>query len=142
MKIAGEIEKGTETGSDLTVQYLTPFRTRNDVMSSDIRGLRRMMAIRAGEVMGDTNTNFGSNYVGVFYDTSLWLKVRAMPIWKELENRGMEEKVIPIGYASDVIPLEGADFSWYRVPETVDIDVSGRPKINIPPLMEICHRML
>lgn len=133
MKIAGEIEKGTETGSDLTVQYMTPFRTRNDVMSSDIRGLRRMMAIRAGEVMGDTNTNFGSNYVGVFYDTALWLKVRAMPIWRELEARGMEEKVIPVGFASDVIPLEGADFSWYRVPETIDIDVSGRPKINIPP---------
>ncbi len=130
-KIANEIEKGTPVGSDMTVRYLTPFRSTADVMGSEPASIRA--AYRANEVMGDANTNFGSNYIGVFYDTSLWLKVRAMPIWRELEARGMEEKVIPVGYASDVIPLEGADFSWYRVPETLDIDSTGRPKINITP---------
>ena len=131
-KIAQEIEKSTPVGSDMTVQYMAPFRSVSDVRSMDVKALRTFGNKRTGEVMGDGNSGFGSNYVGVFYDTSLWLKLRAMPIWRELEARGMEEKVIPVGYASDVIPLEGADFSWYRVPETVDVDVTGRPKINIP----------
>lgn len=129
--IARSMEQGTPVGTDMTVQYLTPFRSTADVMSTDLDYLRRHA--RSNEVMGDTNTGYGSNYVGVYYDTSLWLKVRAMPIWRQLEARGMEEKVIPVGYASDVIPLEGADFTWYRVPETVDVDATGRPKINITP---------
>jgi hypothetical protein len=132
-KIGDEMEKGTVTGADPTVRYMSPFRSASDVRSMDIKALRGLYSRRANEVMGDGNTGFGSNYVGVFYDTALWLKVRAMPIWRQLEARGMEEKVIPVGYSSDVIPLEGADFSWYRVPETVDVDATGRPKINITP---------
>jgi hypothetical protein len=87
---------------------------------------------RAGDVNAASITGYGEEWVGVFYEDSLWETVRFAPIWQTMRELGLNEKDIPRGYASNVIPIEGDDPTWYVVPETTTISADGTPKVNVP----------
>ena len=84
------------------------------------------------DVMGSDVTSYGDEWVAVFYEQSLWESIRIAPVWEAMRAKGLNEKAVPRGYESDVIPIEGADPTWYLVSQTANLSASGYPEVNIP----------
>jgi len=88
---------------------------------------------RADELMGSTVAGQGDEWVGVFYSSMLWGKVRHANIMERLIAGGMLVMEVPQGHESVVVPTEGADPTWYKAQVSHDVDAVGRPTIdNIP----------
>ncbi len=94
--------------------------------------LRSTIAQRADEVMNTEQTEFGAEWVGESFESTLWEKVRDETIWNDLVARGMEQVTIPRGSSKTTVPLEGADFVFYRPGQTTDVDITNRPDRNTP----------
>ncbi len=76
-------------------------------------------AIKAAtDPMYTGGSGIGSDWVGTAYSTALWEKIRA--------NTNVVAKipseVIPDGYSNETYPIEGADVTWYKVPEVTTND--------------------
>lgn len=74
-------------------------------------------AIKSDEVMQQDLTSYGDEWVGVGYGSRLWEQIRTDPS-PVLNKLPMTE--IPQGYETFYDPTEGADPTWYKVPETTD----------------------
>jgi HK97 family phage major capsid protein len=85
--------------------------------------------IKANEVQYSTLSGFGDEWVGVEYSTSLWGSIRQNTFVIDL----LRQINIPQGAESVVLPLEGADPTWYKVPQTTAINATtGRPDATVP----------
>lgn len=122
---------GDIIGREVANSSIFPFRNDSDVRNH--RFTQGGFPATRAQVDASGNTGFGSDYVGVHYDNELWLIIRAAPIYQSMVAMGMAERVIAQGYGADVIPLEGSDLMFYRVPETLTFDMTGRPVVSIPP---------
>lgn len=129
-KVAHEIEANAPIANDYTVRSFFPYRNRDDVSRSQFK------AIRANELVHTGQANYGAEWVGVYYETDLWLTVRQAAVWQLLEGKGMNVRDIPRGYNTDVIPIESADPTWYKVGETTAVDATNRPAIGVTPSKE------
>lgn len=111
-KAASEVQRGNMS---VEVRSSLPFRTNPDqVMATNIAG-------------------YGQEWVGKLYSTDLWESVRqGSELISRMTAKGMMERQIPFGTASDVIPLEGADPTWRVAPELSATDGTiGAPKSKI-----------
>jgi hypothetical protein len=102
----------------------------NSHAESAVRSLRYAVGSNAtrADIMGSDVTGYGDEWVGVFYEETLWEKIRIAPIWETLRAKGLNEKAVPRGYESATIPLEGADPTWYKVAQAANISASGLPE--------------
>lgn len=72
----------------------------------------------ATDPMYTGGSGIGSDWVGTNYSTALWEKIRAST--RVVAN--IPSVVIPDGYSSETFPIEGADVTWYKVPEVTTSD--------------------
>lgn len=88
-----------------------------------------LSAMKSDEIMQQDLTGFGDEWVGVMYSQSLWEKIRQDTF--VLQNLPSVE--VPEGHESIVIPLEGADPTYYKVAEVTDLNsTTGRPNYTVP----------
>jgi len=89
-------------------------------------------AVKAYEINYSTYNGYGDQWVGVMYHTDLWEKIRTGTwVLQDLE-RGGDVRMLPDGYESDVVALEGGDPTWYKVAQATAHDsTSGRPVATI-----------
>jgi hypothetical protein len=87
-----------------------------------------MTAIKADEIMQQDLTGFGDEWVGVSYGAVAWPKIRQGTV--VLQKLPQQE--IPVGYESDIIPLESTDPTFYKVAEVTDNNgTTGRPNATV-----------
>lgn len=114
-KTAQDVERGVPSANTLAMKSAFPFLKANDVFSADHPG------IKANEVMGVSQSGFGSNYANTYYSSSVWEVVRQeTPVYEQMLAMGMDEAEVPQGYKSDTVPLEGADMTWYTAGPAAD----------------------
>ncbi len=81
-------------------------------------------ALKSNEVMGSDLNNYGDEWVGVAYSTSLWEKIRLGTFVAER----IPSFEMPQGMESIYFPINETDPSFYKVTQTVDHDgTSGHP---------------
>ena len=85
-------------------------------------------ATKADEVMQQDLTSYGDEWVGVGYGTELWRNIRQETnILSKIPQRE-----IPQGFETFYDPIEGADPTWYKVPETTDTNATtGFPNATV-----------
>ena len=72
----------------------------------------------ATDPMYTGGSGIGSDWVGTAYSPSLWQKIRA-----DTNVVGkIPSETIPDGYSNETWPIEGADVTWYKVPEVTTSD--------------------
>ena len=86
---------------------------------------------RANELMASTISGQGDEWVGVFYSSQLWEKIRISNIMERLTGAGMMVLEVPQGSESIVIPTEGSDPTWYKAQKTLDVDATERPDVSV-----------
>lgn len=75
--------------------------------------------IKANEINQSTLANYGDEWVGVAYGTQIWETIRTgTPI---LERQMQYAVPQPAGAESLVFPLEGADPTWYLMPQAASL---------------------
>ena len=62
----------------------------------------------------------GGNWVHTAYSRELWQAIRSMT---QIVSK-IPKQVIPDGYSSATIPIEGTDFTWYSAPEASSTDAT------------------
>lgn len=87
-------------------------------------------ATKADEVMQQDLTSYGDEWVGVGYGTRLWEMIRA-------DVDGILSRIpsieIPQGFETFYDPIEGADPTWYKVPEVTDENSTTKtPNATVP----------
>lgn len=93
-------------------------------------GLKQSLPFKADELDASDITGQGLEWVGVFYDTDIWLRAREVRIYQELLRKGMMQKDIPQGFESAYFPTEGSDPIVYASPQANSVDASGRPEVT------------
>ena len=85
-------------------------------------------AAKANELNYSTQAGFGDEWVPTVWSPSLWLNVRAMTfVLDKIPQRSYDVPGDIFTY-----PLEGADPTWYLIPQTTDIDsTTRRPNATI-----------
>ena len=78
----------------------------------------KAVGIKADEVMQQDLDGFGDQWVGVSYSQALWEAIRVGTFVAEK----LPSVEVPEGMESIVLPLEGADPTFYKVAETTDHD--------------------
>jgi len=74
----------------------------------------------AGDPMYTGGTTDGGNWVHTAYSRDLWMAIR-----EKTEIVSMIPKqVIPDGFSSSTIAIEGTDFTWYAAPEASSTDAT------------------
>ena len=83
---------------------------------------RVLDAAKADELNYSTQTGYGDEWVPTVWSPSLWLNVRAMTfVLEKIPQRSYDVPGDTFTY-----PLEGADPTWYLIPQTTDIDSTNR----------------
>jgi hypothetical protein len=76
--------------------------------------------IKSDELNYSTQAGYGDEWVGVAYSTRLWEAIRQNTF---VAARLMANAVeVPQGFESIVLPLEGADMTWYKVAQSTAVD--------------------
>ncbi len=88
----------------------------------------KSFGLKADEIERTTLTAYGLQWVGTLYSQQLWEAIR-QNCWV-LAQLAPQADEIPDGYASETIPLEGADPTWYAVAQAADT-TSGRPAATV-----------
>lgn len=83
--------------------------------------------IKADEVQQQDLTGFGDEWVGVAYSQALWEAIRS----GTFVAANLPSIEVPPGHESIVVPLEGADPTFYKVAEVTDTGTSGWPTATI-----------
>jgi hypothetical protein len=123
-KTAQQVERGDKAATSWAMKSAFPFVKASDVFQAD------HSAIKANEVMGTTQSGYGSNYANTYYSGTVWKVVRQESlVYDKMIALGMDEKEVPQGSVSDTIPLEGADMTWYVGGPATD-EVSNSAQIN------------
>jgi HK97 family phage major capsid protein len=85
--------------------------------------------IKANEVQYSTLASFGDEWVSVAYSNAIWESIRQNTFVLDL----IQQREVPQGAESVILPLEGADPTWYKVPQTTAINATtGRPDATVP----------
>lgn len=93
-------------------------------------GALKATGLKANELNHSTQAGYGDEWVGVAYSTRLWEAVR--------QNTFVAEKLmasaieVPQGHESIVLPLEGADMTFYKVAQATAVNATtGIPDATI-----------
>ncbi len=87
------------------------------------------VAMKSDEIMQQDLTGFGDEWVGVEYSNALWASIRA----STFVAQKLPMVVVPPGHESIVLPLEGADPTFFKVAEVEDENVTtGIPDATVP----------
>lgn len=102
---------------------------RRDLKAAGIDPADVLNATKANELDYSTQAGFGDEWVGVEYSRRLWEAIRsASAIVAKLPT-----VEVPQGAESIIIPLEGADPTWYKVGQTTATNSTTlRPDATIP----------
>lgn len=93
------------------------------------RHAMKSWGIKANEVQYSTLASYGDEWVSVAYSNAIWENIRQMTFVLDL----IQQREVPQGAESVVLPLEGADPTWYKVPQTTAINgTTGRPDATVP----------
>lgn len=85
--------------------------------------------IKANEVQYSTLASYGDEWVSVAYSNAVWENIRQNTFVLDL----IQQREVPQGAESIILPLEGADPTWYKVPQTTAINATtGRPDATVP----------
>lgn len=89
-------------------------------------------AVKANELNYSTQAGFGDEFVSVVYSNRLWEAVRANTfIVPMLESKALRVD-IPRGAEAVILPLEGADPTFYTVAQTTDTNATtGIPNATV-----------
>lgn len=87
------------------------------------------MPVKATELDASNITGQGAEWLGVYYDAQVWEKARNIYIYKMMQSRGMLEKVVPQGFTSAKVPVEGQDPVVYGGTEANSVGPDGRPEM-------------
>ena len=102
---------------------------RHDLKAVGIDPLDVLNAAKANEVNYSTQAGFGDEWAGIEYSRRLWPSVRAMTFVLQK----LPEIVVPQGVESILIPLEGADPTFYKVAQTTDENATTlTPNATVP----------
>ncbi len=85
--------------------------------------------LKSDEIMQQDLSNYGDQWVGVFYSNSLWDAIRAGTFVVER----LPKMEVPAGHESVKIPLESTDPTWYKVAEATSITdtTTGIPDVTV-----------
>ena len=87
------------------------------------------VGFKADEIMYQSLSGFGDEWVGVEYSAQIWEAIREQTFVMQMLTNQIE---VPPGHESIVLPLEGADPTFYKVAEANDLrSDSGRPDATI-----------
>lgn len=122
-------ESGGDVARVLTEPYMRAMTYKNaqnmetgDKAANDFAVRSKFPFTRANEVMGVAQSGFGAEWAEDLPGTELWQKVRNDTVlYQSLLSKGMVEREIPQGYKAEMIPLEGADPTWYVASEATDV---------------------
>lgn len=102
---------------------------RNDLKAAGIDPADVTNAAKANELDYSTQAGFGDEWVGVEYSRRLWAAIRS----QSTIVAKIPTVEVPQGTESIVIPLEGADPTWYKVAQTTATNATTlRPDATIP----------
>lgn len=102
---------------------------RRDLKAAGIPPEDVTNAAKANELDYSTQAGFGDEWVGVEYSRRLWAAIRAGTF---VADR-IPSVEVPQGSESIVIPLEGADPTWYKVAQTTATNATTlRPDATVP----------
>lgn len=102
---------------------------RRDLKAAGLEPSDVTNAAKANELDYSTQAGFGDEWVGVEYSRRLWVAIRA--------GSQIVQKIpsveVPQGSESMIIPLEGADPTWYKIAQATATDSTTlRPNATIP----------
>jgi hypothetical protein len=97
--------------------------------------IKSVLPFKVNEVDASDNVGFGAEWVGDFWETTVWERARYERIYDRLVGKGVMVKEIPQGFDTAYFPTEGADPTAYAAPQANDTDSTGRPEVtaNISP---------
>lgn len=102
---------------------------RRDLKAAGIDPQDVTNAAKANELDYSTQAGFGDEWVGVEYSRRLWAAIRA----ESAIVAKLPTVEVPQGAESIVMPLEGADPTWYKVAQTTGTNATTlRPDATIP----------
>jgi len=106
---------------------------KGDKVAGDyaVRASFPLKYMRSDEIMASDIAAQGDEWVGVFYSTSLWDKVRVARVYEQFLSRGMMEIEVPQGAESVKVPTEGSDPTWYTTIQADDLDATSRPEVTV-----------
>lgn len=111
-KTAQQVERGDKAATTWAMKAAFPFTKAADIFAADHSAIKTGM--KANEIMGTTQSGFGSQYANTYYSGTVWQVVRQESlVYDKMISLGMDEKEVPQGSVSETIPLEGADMTWY-----------------------------
>lgn len=104
-------------------------QARRDLKAAGIAPEDVLNAVKANELDYSTQAGFGDEWVGVEYSRRLWAAIRsASTIVAKIPT-----VEVPQGTESMIIPLEGADPTWYKLAQTTGTNATTlRPDATIP----------
>lgn len=91
---------------------------------------RAMPGVKVNEIVATNLTGFGTEWVGVAYETRLWEAVHETPMYQDMLAKGAMQLEIPQGVASIDIPTEGSDPVWSTMPELNDLETDERAPVR------------
>lgn len=93
------------------------------------RNALKAWGIKANEVQYSTLATYGDEWVSVAYSNAVWEQIRQNTFVLDM----IQQREVPQGAESIILPLEGADPTWYKVPQTTAINATtGRPDATVP----------
>lgn len=100
------------------------------VARNGLKAIMETSGMKANELNHSTQAGFGDEWVGVAYSTRLWEAIRQKTfVAEKLMARAVE---VPAGHESIVLPLEGADFTFYKVAQaTANNATTGIPDATV-----------
>jgi hypothetical protein len=102
---------------------------RRDLKAANLDPADVLHSAKANELDYSTQAGFGDEWVGVEYSRRLWAAIRGGTF---ITSR-LPSVEVPQGSESIVIPLEGADPTWFKVGQTTATNATTlRPDATIP----------
>lgn len=94
-----------------------------------VRQAFKAAGIKANEVQYSTLTSFGDEWVSIAYSNAIWDQIRQ----GTFVTQRLSSIEVPQGAESIVLPLDGADPVFYKVPQTTGTDATSlRPNATVP----------
>jgi len=112
--------------------HALPYENRENYQLAAIKAIGELqgdgLPIKSDELNYSTQSSYGDEWVAVAYGSNLWESIRIgtflLPKMPSIE--------VPAGHESIIIPLEGADPTWYVVAQTTDLNATtGAPDATI-----------
>lgn len=94
-----------------------------------VRNAFKSMGVKANEVQYSTLASYGDEWVSVAYSNAIWEGIRQGTFVVDM----LPQVEVPQGAESIVMPMEGADPTWYKVPQTTSTNATtGTPDATVP----------